>query len=254
MKTYQGYLIDLDGTCIRGNQLIDGALDFIFRLENKGIPYLYLTNNSTRTPEQVAEKLRGFGFPAHPDQVYSSALATAEYLVEHEKNASVYVIGEEGLIQAIRSVGLKLTDQQPDVVVVGLDRQFSYEKMKIACLAIQQGAKFIGTNKDRSLPTEKGNLPGSGSLSTAIAAATGVTPLYIGKPESIIMRYALNKLKVPADKVLVVGDNLETDILAGIQANMDSLLVFTGITTPQMLRKSKIQPTYAIHNLKEWTI
>lgn len=254
MKTYQGYLIDLDGTCFRGNQLIKGALDFVYRLEEKGIPYLYLTNNSTRSPELVAEKLKSFGFPAHAEQVYSSAIATAEYLKENVGSPTVYVIGEEGLIRAIQMAGLTITDHHPDVVVVGLDRQFSYEKMKIACLAIQKGAKFIGTNRDRSLPTEEGNLPGSGSLAMAIASATGVDPLFIGKPEPIIMRYALKKLGISAQEVLVVGDNLETDILAGKKADMDSMLVFTGVTTPEMLKKSTIQPTYAINDLKEWTI
>jgi len=254
MKTYRGYFIDLDGTCFRGTERIEGALEFIKRLDQAGIPYLYLTNNSSRRPEQVAEKMRDFGFPARAEQVYSSALATAEYLKEKWGNPSVYVIGEEGLMDAIQSVGLTITDQEPDVVVVGLDRAFSYEKMKKACLSIRKGAAFIGTNRDRALPTEEGLLPGSGSLSIAIAAATGVDPMYIGKPEPIIMRYALKKLGVSADEALVVGDNLETDILAGVHAGIDSLLVFTGVTTPEMLKKSDIEPTYAIPHLKEWRI
>lgn len=254
MKRYRGYLIDLDGTLFRGTELIPGALSFIEKLVDADIPFLYLTNNSSRTPERVAEKLRGFGFPASPDQVYTSALATAQYLKEEMRSPSVFVIGEEGLKRAIREAGICITEDHPEAVVVGIDRQFTYEKMKKACLAIRNGAKFIGTNADRALPTEEGLLPGSGSLSMGIAAAAGVEPLFIGKPEPIIMRYALNKLGTAPEETLVVGDNLDTDILAGIRGGMDTLLVFSGITTQEMAEKSRIRATYYLDSLRDWSI
>jgi 4-nitrophenyl phosphatase len=252
MKMYRGFFLDLDGTLFRGTEVIPGAIQFVEWLESQGLPWLYLTNNSSRTPEQVAEKLRGFGFPARPEQVYTTALATAAFLREEFGSPRVYVIGEEGLQRAISEAGCEITDERPDVVVVGLDRQFTYEKMKKACLAIRAGARFIGTNADRALPTEEGLLPGSGSLSMAISASTGVQPLFIGKPEPVIMRYALRKLGTSPEETLVVGDNLDTDILAGIRGGMDTLLVLTGVTTPDLAKSSTIRATYTLHTLTEW--
>ncbi|MFD1443127.1 TIGR01457 family HAD-type hydrolase [Thermoactinomyces vulgaris] len=252
MNQYKGYLIDLDGTLYRGDQVIPGALEFVKRLDEDQIPYLFLTNNSTRSPEQVAEKLHRFGFPAEAEQVYTSSLACARYLEEKEDVKSVYIVGEEGLRQAITQAGFVVTDDHPDAVVVGLDRDFTYEKMKKAFLGIQAGAELIGTNADRALPTEEGFWPGSGSLAMGIAAAAGVEPRFIGKPEPVIMRYALEKLGCRKDEVLVVGDNLQTDILAGVRGGMDTLLVYTGITTPEMAKRSEIQATYAVDRLTSW--
>jgi 4-nitrophenyl phosphatase len=254
MKSYDGYLIDLDGTLFQGKEMIPGALSFVEQLIRKKIPYLYLTNNSSRTPVQVAAVLRKFGFPAHPAQVYTSALATAEYIQEKWGNPSVYVIGEEGIQQALHEIGCRFTEESPEVVVVGIDRQFTYEKMKKACLAIRAGASFIGTNADRALPTEEGLLPGGGSLVLGIAAATGVDPLFIGKPEPIIMQYAQQTLGVAAADTLVVGDNLETDILAGLRGGMDTLLVYTGCTTREIAKQATIRATYEVDDLSGWTV
>ncbi len=251
MKQYKGYFIDLDGTLFRGSEVIPGAPEFVAQLNRNRIPYLYLTNNSTRSPEWVANKLRGMGFPAKKDQVFTTALATARYLREEEL-MPVYVVGEEGLFQAISDAGIVITDQNPDAVVVGLDRSFTYEKMKKACLAIRAGAKLIGTNADLALPTEEGLWPGSGSLAVGIAAAAGTEPFFIGKPEPIIMHYALKKIGLKPDEVLVVGDNLQTDILAGINGGMDTLLVYTGVTTPQMAESSDLKATYTVSNLSNW--
>ncbi|WP_124726659.1 TIGR01457 family HAD-type hydrolase [Staphylospora marina] len=254
MKSYRGVFLDLDGTLFKGNEVIPGAVEFVNRLEDEGIPFLYLTNNSSRTPEQVAEKLRGFGYPAEPEQVVTTALAAAAWLKEEMNSPAVYVIGEEGLIRAVEEAGCRIVDEDPEAVVVGLDRQFTYEKMKKACLAIRAGARFIGTNADRALPTEEGFLPGSGSLSMAIAASTGVSPFFIGKPEAVIMRYALKTLGTKAEETLVVGDNLDTDILAGIRGGMDTLLVLTGVSTEEDLEKTDIRPTYVVRQLADWSL
>ncbi|RAL27000.1 TIGR01457 family HAD-type hydrolase [Thermoflavimicrobium daqui] len=254
MKKYKGYLIDLDGTLYRGNEIIPEAVEFIASLDQMGLRYLFLTNNSSQTPAQVAKRLQKFGFPAREDQVYTSALATAAYLKDTLGSPSVFVIGEEGLKKAIIEANCLMTEQNPEAVVVGIDREFSYEKMKKACLFIRQGAQFIGTNPDKALPTEEGLLPGAGSLIQAIAMATGVNPKIIGKPESIIIHYALKALGTTSGETLIVGDNLETDILAGVKAKIDTLLVLSGVTTMDIANQSEIKPKYQVVTLREWKL
>jgi len=252
MKHYKGYLIDLDGTMYRGEEQIEEASRFIEALKEKGIPYLFVTNNSTRKPEQVADKLNRFNIPTTKEQVFTTSNATANYIKEQKENASVYMIGEEGLTFALEEVGLRITDDQPDFVVSGLDRDINYEKLAKACLAVRNGATFISTNGDIALPTERGLLPGNGSLTSVIAVSTTVKPIFIGKPESIIMEQALKVLGVPKEDTLMVGDYYDTDILAGINTGIDTLLVHTGVTTKEMLADYEKQPTYSVHSLEEW--
>jgi len=252
MKQYKGYLIDLDGTMYRGEEQIEEASHFIKALKEKNIPYLFVTNNSTRKPEQVAEKLNRFNIPTTKDQVFTTSNATANYIKEQKENATVYMIGEEGLEYALEEVGLKLTDDYPDFVVSGLDRSINYEKLAKACIAVRNGAKFISTNGDIAIPTERGLLPGNGSLTSVIAVSTTVKPVFIGKPESIIMEQALKVLGVSKEDTLMVGDYYDTDILAGINTGIDTLLVHTGVTTKEMLADYEKQPTYSVQSLEEW--
>src|SRR5690606_21023889 len=174
MKRYRGYILDLDGTLYRGEQAIPGARYFVEQLRERGIPHLFLTNNSSRTPEQVAEKLRRLGFPAEAEQVFTSAQSAARFLSGDRDQPRVYAVGEEGLLAALQEAGCRLVQEKADAVVVGIDRRFSYEKLKRACLEIRAGARFVGTNDDRVIPTEEGMLPGNGSLCAAVAAASGV--------------------------------------------------------------------------------
>lgn len=254
MKTYRAYLLDLDGTLYRGKEVIPGAQEFVRWLQDSGRDFLYFTNNSSRTPEQVAEKLRAFGFPAEPEQVMTSSIATARFLQEQTngKAYSVYPIGEVGLLTALKEAGFRFDEQQPDAVVVGIDRDFHYDKMKKACLAIRRGARFIGTNGDKALPTEEGLLPGNGSLCAAIATATGVDPVFVGKPEPFMINYALERLGSEPEETLVVGDNLMTDIRAGAVSGVDTLLVYTGVTTREQVAASDVRPTYEVDNLMQW--
>lgn len=252
MKQYKGYLIDLDGTMYRGEEQIEEASHFIKALKEKGIPYLFVTNNSTRKPEQVADKLNRFQIPTTKEQVFTTSNATANYIKEKKENASVYMIGEEGLTYALEEVGLEITDENPDFVVSGLDRDINYEKLAKACLAVRNGATFISTNGDIAIPTERGLLPGNGSLTSVIAVSTTVKPIFIGKPESIIMEQALKVLGVAKEDTLMVGDYYDTDILAGINTGIDTLLVHTGVTTKEMLTNYNQQPTYSVHSLEEW--
>ncbi|MCY8935956.1 TIGR01457 family HAD-type hydrolase [Peribacillus frigoritolerans] len=252
MKSYKGYLIDLDGTMYRGTEQIAEAAGFINDLRKRDIPYLFVTNNSSRTPAQVADKLRSIGISTEDDQVFTTSMATANYIAEQKKGASVYVVGEEGIIEALKEKGMKLVEEHPDYLVMGIDRGINYEKLSKACLAVRNGAVFISTNGDIAIPTEQGLLPGNGSLTSVVSVSTQVQPIFIGKPESVIVEQALRVLGVPKEETIMVGDNYDTDILAGINAGIDTLLVHTGITTKERLKQYKEQPTHVVDTLDLW--
>lgn len=252
MKKYKGYLIDLDGTMYRGSEEIAEAAGFIDELRKRDIPYLFVTNNSSRRPEQVAAKLRELGIHTEDEQVFTTSMATANFIAERKKNASVYVIGEEGIQTALTEKELKLVEDNPDFVVVGIDRSVDYEKFTKACLAVRKGATFISTNGDIAIPTERGLQPGNGALTAVITVSTQVQPLFIGKPEAEIVEQALKVLGIPKEEVIMVGDNYDTDILAGINAGMDTLLVHTGVTTKELLMNYEQQPTYVVDTLAFW--
>ncbi|MFT4412948.1 TIGR01457 family HAD-type hydrolase [Fredinandcohnia humi] len=252
MKRYKGYLIDLDGTMYRGTERIQEACDFVNALHQKQIPYLFVTNNSSRTPEQVAAKLRDFDIPATEEQVFTTSQATANFMFEKKQHATVYVIGEEGIRQALVEKGFVIQDDNPDFVVVGIDRSITYEKLALACIAVRNGATFISTNGDIAIPTERGLLPGNGSLTSVVSVSTTVQPIFIGKPEKIIMEQAQKKLGISKEDTLMIGDYYDTDIMAGMNAGVDTLLVHTGVTTAELLKGYDRQPTYAIDSLKEW--
>jgi len=253
MKKYAAYLIDLDGTMYRGSEKIEEAVDFANELVEKNIPHLYVTNNSTKTPQEVAEHLQSFGIQATKDHVLTTAMATAQYIYERQPNASVYAIGESGLKKALTDKGLTLTEENPDIVIVGLDREVTYEKLTIACLAVRQGALFISTNGDIALPTERGMQPGNGSITSVVTVSTQTEPIFIGKPETVMMEQALELLQVTKEQALMIGDNYDTDILAGIRSDVDTLFVHTGVTTVEDLKTKKIQPTYSLPTLADWT-
>ena len=254
MKNYKGYLIDLDGTMYRGSEVIQEAVDFVRKLNKLQLPYLFVTNNSSRTPGQVAEKLRAFGVQAEEENVFTSGQATANYVYEQKKDASVYVIGEDGIHTAIQEKGLSKNTENVDFVVIGLDRSISYEKFAIACLAVRNGATLVSTNADIAVPTERGLLPGNGSLTSVITVSTRTEPIFIGKPEAIIMEQALKVLGTAKEETLMIGDNYDTDIMAGMNAGLDTLLVHTGITTKELLLGYKKKPTYVVDSLDQWEI
>ncbi|MGO4888927.1 TIGR01457 family HAD-type hydrolase [Anaerobacillus sp. MEB173] len=252
MKKYEGFLIDLDGTMFRGTEVIQEAADFVHQLEERKLSYLYVTNNSSRTREEVSDKLVQMGIPSTPDHVFTTSIATANYIAEEKEGASVYVIGENGIRTALAEKGLTFQDENPDYVVMGIDRDINYEKLTLACLAVRNGATFISTNGDIALPTERGLLPGNGSLTSVVAVSTGVKPTFIGKPEAVIINQALDVIGTPKEKTLMIGDNYDTDILAGIHANMDTLMVHTGVTSKEQLKTYSKQPTYVLDSLAQW--
>ncbi|WP_159548608.1 TIGR01457 family HAD-type hydrolase [Streptococcus halichoeri] len=250
--SYKGYLIDLDGTIYKGKDRIPAGERFIHRLQAANIPYLLLTNNTTRTPEKVQEMLKGFNIETPLASIYTATMATVDYMLDQNKGKTAYVIGEAGLKSAIAQAGFVEDTEQPAYVVVGLDWAVTYEKLAIATLAIQKGAIFIGTNPDLNIPTERGLLPGAGSLVALLEAATRVKPIFIGKPNAIIMTKALEVLGLQRSDALMVGDNYLTDIMAGIQNDIDTLLVTTGFTLPEEVPHLPVPPTHVVDSLDEW--
>ena len=255
---YEGYLIDLDGTVYRGPKTIQTGVNFVHRLQEKEIPYLFLTNNTTRTREMVADKLRHHGIETDIDHIYTPVLATISYLLEENPGVDkipVYIIGETGLKEGIlQNDHFYLDERNPRYVIVGMDTDLTYQKIKIATRAIRNGAVFIGTNQDMNLPSGDELRPGNGSQCAMIAAATGVEPIFIGKPSSIIVNYALELMKLDKHRALIVGDNYETDIMAGINCHMDTLLTLTGVSTLEQIKNKRTQPTYTLENLGKWLV
>lgn len=250
---YKGYLIDLDGTIYRGSEPIPAGRRFVEQLQARKIPFLFLTNNTTKTPETVANRLANeFSIHVGPETVYTATLATIDYMNDAAKGKKVYVIGEPGLIDPILSAGYVWEEENPDYVVVGLDNDVTYEKFVTATLAIQKGATFIGTNPDKNIPTERGLLPGAGSVIALVEASTQQKAIYIGKPEAIIMDKAVEILGMEKSDVLMVGDNYTTDILAGINNDIDSLLVLSGFTQKADVPTLPVPPTYLVDSLDEW--
>jgi 4-nitrophenyl phosphatase len=252
MKHYDGYLIDLDGTMYRGKERIIQAVEFVKELAKRDIPYLFVTNNSSKTSEQVAKVLTIMGIPATEEHVFTTSMATANYIADEKEDASIYMIGEEGLENALKKKNFSFKNEAVDYVVIGIDRDITYEKLTYACLAVRAGAKFISTNGDIALPTERGLMPGNGSLTSVITVSTEVAPIFIGKPESIIVNQALEKIGTPRETTVMVGDNYQTDIMAGMNAMMDTIIVHTGVTSKEQLSTYKKQPTFSINSLSEW--
>ncbi|MDT2760398.1 TIGR01457 family HAD-type hydrolase [Enterococcus xiangfangensis] len=250
---YKGYLIDLDGTIYRGSEPIPAGRRFVEQLQARQIPFLFLTNNTTKTPATVADRLANeFSIHVSPETVYTATLATIDYMNGTDKGKKVFVIGEPGLIDPILAAGYVWDEKDPDYVVIGLDTNVTYEKFVSATLAIQKGATFIGTNSDKNIPTERGLLPGAGSVIALVEAATQQKAIYIGKPEAIIMDKAVEVLGMEKSEVLMVGDNYTTDILAGINNGVDSLLVLSGYTQKADVPTLPVPPTYLVDSLDEW--
>jgi len=251
-RQYKVYLIDLDGTMYLGNVVIKEAIAFIQRLRQENLHYLFVTNNSMRTKEQVAEKLCHMGILAEPKDVLTSSAATVNYIKAHFKQSSVFYIGGEGLQTELERAGFRYDEEHPDVVVMGLDQQITYEKLAKATLAVRAGATFLSTNPDVALPSERGLLPGNGSLTSVITTSTGRKPIVIGKPGAEMVEQALELFQLDHEDAIMVGDNYHTDILAGIHAKVDTLLVHSGVTRSSDLRQQAIQPTYTVDTLADW--
>lgn len=253
-KEYAGYLIDLDGTMYNGSEKIAEAAGFIERLRKANKPFLFLTNNSTSKNEDVVDKLKKVSdVKAYPEEVFTSTMATISYLEKNNLNR-IFMIGEGGLDDGLKNAGFEISDHEVDAVVVGLDRSVTYKDLEKATLLIRAGAKFIATNPDTNLPTERGLVPGNGALMAFLETSTNQKATVIGKPEAIIMNAAIEAIGLDKEEVIMVGDNYTTDIQAGIQNDVDTLLVLTGFTAKEDVETLPNPPTYVVETLEDWEV
>lgn len=245
------YLMDMDGVLIRGAQLIPGAADFIAQLRAAGKPFLILTNSSVYTPRDLQARLAHSGLAVAPEEIYTSALATAQFLQHQCPNGSAYVVGEAGLTTALHDVGYVLTDHEPDYVVLGETLSYSFQRLSVAIRLVAAGARFIATNPDVVGPTEEGLIPATGAVAALIAAATGVKPYFVGKPNPLMMRSALRQLGAHSETSVMIGDRMDTDIVAGTEAGMRTILVLTGVTHSAEVNRFPYRPSLVLESVAE---
>jgi NagD protein len=230
-REIRSWLMDMDGVLVREEQAIPGADRFLARLRELGSPFLVLTNNSTYTRRDLAARLAATGLQVPEDAIWTSALATARFLRDQRPGGSAFVIGEAGLTTALHDAGYTLTDRATDYVVLGETRTYSFERITRAIRLIADGARFIATNPDATGPSVDGPLPATGSVAALISRATGVEPYFVGKPNPLMMRSALNAIDAHSETAAMIGDRMDTDIVSGLEAGMETVLVLTGVTT-----------------------
>ncbi|GLI35035.1 acid sugar phosphatase [Desulforhabdus amnigena] len=240
----KAYLIDMDGVLVNGAKLLDGAVEFIERLRKAGALFLLLTNNSRFTPHDLQRRLCASGLDIPVESIFTSALATAQFLRRQRPGGSAYIIGEDGLIVALEQIGYKITDQVPDYVVIGETTSYSFERITKAVRLIKAGARFIATNPDVTGPAEDGVVPTCGAVAAMITAATGIKPYFIGKPNPLMMRSALRQLGAHSENTLMIGDRMDTDIIGGIESGMETILVLTGVTRREKVDRYPYKPDH----------
>lgn len=239
----------MDGVIYHGNRLIPRVKEFVEWLENSGKNYLFLTNSSERSPRELAQKLARMGLNVGEEHFYTSALATASYLKGQCPNGSVYVIGEPGLTNALYEAGFSMNDINPDYVVFGETRSLNYEKIEKAVKLVQNGAKLIGTNSDLTARVESGIIPATRALIAPIEMTTGKSAYYVGKPNPLMMRHALKRLNCHRIDAAIIGDRMDTDIIAGIESELDTVLVLTGVTAREDLKNFSYSPKYVLNEV-----
>jgi NagD protein len=224
------WLMDMDGVIVREDHLVPGADRFVARLRETNHPFLILTNNSMFTTRDLAARLSRVGLVVPPDAIWTSALATAKFLAEQRPGGSAFVIGEAGLTTALYEAGYTQAEADPDYVVLGETRTYSFERISRAIQLISAGARFIATNPDPTGPSPNGPLPATGSVASLISSATGVQPYFIGKPNPLMIRSALRAIGAHSESTVMIGDRMDTDIVTGLEAGLETILVLTGIT------------------------
>jgi NagD protein len=240
----KNYLIDMDGVLLRGSTLIPGAAEFIQSLRAQGIPFLIFTNNSEYTPRDLQVRLHYMGLEVPPEAIFTSALATAQFLHTQRPGGRAYAIGESGLTTALHDIGYVLTDQEPEYVVLGETTTYSFERITRAIRFVSAGARFIATNPDVMGPGEGGVVPATGAVAALISAATGVKPYFVGKPNPLMMRMALRTLNAHSEESVMIGDRMDTDIVSGIESGLRTILVLTGVTTRELMERFPYRPTW----------
>ena len=243
--------MDMDGVLVHENNAIPGADRFLARLRELGIPFLVLTNNSIYTRRDLSARLRAGGLDVPEEAIWTSALATARFLEDQRPGGSAFVIGEAGLTTALHSAGYTLTERDPDYVVLGETRTYSFERITQAIRLIAGGARFIATNPDATGPTPDGPLPATGSVAALISRATGVDPYFVGKPNPLMMRSALNAIDAHSETAAMVGDRMDTDVVSGLEAGMHTVLVLTGSTTREEAERFPYRPSRIVDSIAD---
>lgn len=249
MDKLKNYLIDMDGVLISGNTLIPGADQFIQRLRSRDARFLLLTNNPRQTPRDLAFKLQMVGLDIDSSNIYNSAMATAHFLQAQRPGGTAYVIGESGLTSALHDVGYIITEHRPDYVVLGETPNYSFDQVSKAVQLILAGSRFIATNPDATGPTESGIVPACGAMAALIEKATGIAPFFIGKPNPLMMRSALNYLGVHSEDTFMIGDRMDTDIIAGVQSGLGTILVLSGVTRVGDVPKFPYTPNFIVDSV-----
>jgi NagD protein len=249
LRAKTAFISDMDGVIYHGNRLLPGVKEFFAWLIAEGKEYLFLTNSSERSPRELHEKLSRLGLEVPEEHFYTSAMSTALFLSSQKPGGSAYVIGEPGLINALYNVGYSMNDVNPDYVVLGETTAYNYDTIKKATRLVMKGAKLIGTNPDISGPGEDGIVPATGALTTPIEMVARVKAYYPGKPNPLMMRNALKKMGCRREETAIVGDRMDTDILSGIESEIDTVLVLSGVTSPDDLNEFAYRPKYILENV-----
>ena len=252
IRRKNAFICDMDGVLYHGNRLIPGAKDFIEWLKREKKKFLFLTNSSERSPQELADKLQRLGIDVDKEHFYTSALATAEFLASQKPGGSAYIIGEAGLINALYNVGYTINDVNPDYVVVGEARTYNLEVLTHSVNLVRRGARLVGTNPDITGPVEKGIMPATGALVKPIELATGKKCYFVGKPNPLMMRTALKKLGCVREETAIIGDRMDTDILAGVETEMDTVLVLSGVTSPEEINTYAYRPKIVINDVGDF--
>jgi NagD protein len=251
LRPVRTWLSDMDGVLVHEEEAIPGAADFVRRLRDRSRPFLLLTNNSIFTARDLQARLARSGIDVPEESIWTSALATAQFLDAQRPGGTAYVIGEAGLTTAMHSIGYVLTDRDPEYVVLGETRTYSFEAITTAIRLIEKGARFIATNPDQTGPSPQGSIPATGSVAALITRATGVEPYFVGKPNPLMMRAALNRLQAHSETTVMVGDRMDTDILAGLEAGMRTVLVLTGITHADDVDRFPFRPSRVVSSVAD---
>ena len=251
LRDKQAFVSDMDGVIYHGNRLIPGAADFVDWLEREKKQYLFLTNSSQRSALELSQKLERLGISVTDEHFYTSAIATAEFLAKQCPGGSAYVIGEPALANALYNAGFTMNDSDPDYVVVGETSSYTYDTICKAVSLVGNGARLIGTNPDVTGPVEGGIVPATGSLMAPIEMSTGAKAYYVGKPNPVMMRTALGKVGARREDTVIVGDRMDTDIVAGIEAGIDTVLVFTGVSTAENIHQFAYRPSLVLDSVAE---
>jgi NagD protein len=244
-------MCDMDGVLVNGAVPVPGADRFIAALDKAGFSFLVLTNNSRFSPKDLAARLTDNGLSIPPEALWTSALATARFLDSQRPNGRAFVIGEAGLTSALHDIGYVLTDRDPDYVVLGETRTYSFEAITKAVRLIDRGARFIATNPDATGPSPGGNLPATGSVAAMIQHATGQAPYFVGKPNPLMIREGLNVLGAHSVTTAMVGDRMDTDVVAGIEAGLETILVLSGVTRPEDIERFPYRPSRVVDSVAD---